>query len=299
MTAFLLGAVPAHAGNANGERAALTYFQELDAATGQPRIIAARYMEHDCKDVAKDWASSHVGLEKYAGLPVKRCFYPRTQTANKHRNSATLIAVVWMLNPDPPTIAKWIGAACPKIDVESEADCGRRIASYVLTQNGAQFPVAGHVLETQSEAGCAVSVPGCEGDVLIYLPFRDGVTVKLQNDHPDQRRKETFADEQEALKAAEETLSDPASFQSVGDIGRVGNIYRLPKEEDFDWLERNRDTYLKALSDTSYDFFDGVVRAALRKKDWASDIAQAGLIGASAGRPECSRLCSPRTGSGR
>ncbi|MFF0952158.1 hypothetical protein ACFYE9_32430 [Rhizobium leguminosarum] len=267
IAAFLLGAVPAHAENANEERAALAYFQELDAASGRSRILAARYMEHDCKDVPKDWASSHVGLEKYAGLPVKRCFYPRSQIASKHRNAATLIAVVWMLNPDAPTIAKWIGTACTEADVASEADCGRRIARYVLTQNGAQFPVAGHVLETQSEAGCAVSVPGCEGDVLIYLPFRDGVTVKLQNDSPDQRRKETFADEKEALGAAEETLSDPASFQSVGDIGRIGNIYRLPKEKRLDWLERNRGTYLKALNGTSYEFFDEVVRAALSKKN--------------------------------
>jgi len=230
ITAFLLVIVPAHAETVNGERAALTYFQELDADSGQSRIVAARYMEHDCKDVPKDWASSHLGLEKYAGLPIKRCFYPRSQIASNHTNAATLIAVVWMLNPEATTIAKWIGTACTKAGVKSEAECGRRIARYVLTQNGAQFPVAGHVLETQSEAGCPVSVAGCEGDVLIYLPFRDGVTVKLQNDSPDQRRKETFADEKEALKAAEETLADPSTFQSVGDIGRIGTYTAYRKK---------------------------------------------------------------------
>lgn len=260
MTVLLLLAPVAQAENNNWEQAALTYLQEKADASGKSRIAAARYMEVKCTPVDKNWATSHVGFEAYVGLPVQRCLYSRSQEKTDHRNAATLTAVVWMLNPDDAHLAKWIGTACKKAKASSKSDCGRKLAYYILKQNGAQFAVAGHVIETQREAGC----DSCIADALIYLPFRDGVTVKLQDDLPD-RRQETFADEKEALEAAQKSLADPTTFQKVGDIGRVANIYRLGGEKAPDWLARNRTTFLKALNGASYDLLDSVVPIALQE----------------------------------
>ncbi|MBP2490908.1 hypothetical protein JOH50_006704 [Rhizobium leguminosarum] len=262
LAALLLSAAPTLAATNKWERTALTYLQELDGDTGKTRIEAARYMERNCTPVAKDWAISHRGLEAYESLPVARCVYPRSQTKTEYREALTLTAVVWMLNPDAATLAKWIGGACSKAKAEPTSSCGRKFAAFILNQNGAQFAVAGHVIETQKEAGCEA----CVTDALIYLPFRDGITVKLQDDDPKNRRQKPFADEREAAEAAEKTLSDPATFQPIGDIGRVGNIYRLPHESDLDWLARNRSTYLLALQSGSYDFLDQEVEKALIDK---------------------------------
>ncbi|NEJ24585.1 hypothetical protein GR247_31205 [Rhizobium leguminosarum] len=257
---LLLSAPLARAESNKWEQAAFTYLQERVDATGKPRIAAARYMEDKCTPVAKDWAISHVGFEDYAGLPIQRCLYARSQTKTEYRKAATLIAVVWMLNPDAARVAKWIGTACKKAKASSKSDCGRKLAYYILKQNGAQFAVAGHVLETQSEAGC----DDCLADALIYLPFRDGVTVKLQDELAD-RRQATFTDEKEALDAAEKSLVDPTTFQKVGNIGRVGNIYRLDGEPAPEWLVRNRTTYLKALNGASYELLDSAVPTALQE----------------------------------
>jgi hypothetical protein len=260
-TVLLLAAATAQAETNRWEKDALDYLQGPSKVAGKTRMAAARYMERGCVPVDKEWATSHIGFEGYAGLPVQRCFYPRSQEKTKYRQAATLIAVVWMLNPDATRVATWIGSACKKAKALPQSDCGRKLAFYLLNQNGAQFALAGHVIETQREAGC----DDCHTDALIYLPFRDGVTVKLKGDSAD-RRQATFADEKEALEAAEKTLSDPATFQKVGNIGRVGNISRWSGEAGPDRLIRNRTTYLKALNSNSYELLDSSVAAALKER---------------------------------
>ncbi|WP_418137881.1 hypothetical protein [Agrobacterium sp. El2ro-1b] len=61
--------------------------------------------------------------------------------------------------------------------------------------NSSERPIelAGHVIETQRDAG----YDDCQADALIYLPFRDGVTVKLGGDLVD-RLQATFADQRSA-----------------------------------------------------------------------------------------------------
>jgi len=245
------------------QEAALSWLITL-GPSGKARWDSARYMTVGCKAGAasccdppdKNWGSAHPGFEAYQGFPVERCEYSVTREADPAvgRVEATLLAVVWMLNPDAPTLARWIGSACETLGTAKPADCGRLIAGMILQQNGAQYAVAGHVLETQSEAGCAPS-DGCPKDLLKYLPFRDGVTVKMATDDRDERRGDSFADFAAADTGAKLTLGALAGAGTkgrVGRIGRIANIERASGLSDEQWLASNRDAYLLAFRIGAY-----------------------------------------------
>lgn len=86
----------------------------------------------------------------------------------------------------------------------------------------------------------------------------------LQDDFPD-RGQAKFADEKEALRAAQKSLAYPTTVQKVGDIGRVANIYRLGDEKAPEWLARNRTTFLKAINGASYDSWIRSFQSPCRK----------------------------------
>ncbi|MEP7005160.1 MAG: glucosaminidase domain-containing protein [Sphingomonas bacterium] len=234
------------------EAAAMEWLTAVDE-DGIPRLTAARYMATSCDAPDPGWGAAHLGFESYKGFLVARCPYSRTHPADAglKRPKTTLLAVVWLLDADASTVARWVGDACQTLASTKPAVCGRLVAGMILSQNGAQFPVAGHVLETQGEAGCPKEDPDpknrCPMDYLIYLPFRDGVTVKMAVDGPE-RRRVSFSDVAAADAGAIQTL---AALASVGNFGRIANSSRNG-QSDQQWLANNRNGYLDALRSGTY-----------------------------------------------
>ena len=120
-------------------------------------LQAARPLEGRCAPASRTFAG-------YEGRPVSRCTY----------TLEGLPGVAYMLNADSQRIASWVGLACADISSTDPVRCGRALASNMIMANGAQFVVAGVIVERENEAR---DTPGPTNDP-IYLEFRDGVTVE-------------------------------------------------------------------------------------------------------------------------
>jgi hypothetical protein len=275
------------AGNAGAAAPAATIAQSATAAAraylddknkyGQINLPAARYMspENGCKVVDPTWADAHPGFEPYAGLGVQRCEYSVSQKATATRPDVTLRAVVWLLNPSADQISRWVGETCEDLAATVPEVCGRQVAQMIIHQNGAQFPAAGHVVETQWEAGCAHDDPDCLDNVLIYLPQRHGLTVKMKTD-PEKRVRTSWGsaralDFTAAGVAADSTFGEVASY---GTYGRVANVDR-DGEDGRAFVERNRDGYLAALAGGRYPMLTQAARThcleKTKKGSWVRD----------------------------
>lgn len=99
---------------------------------------------------------SHPGWE---GFPLKRCRYVVPDVTG-HKATEVIL-----LNPSSRRLARWIASACKA----GPSDCADRLAERILWQSGAQFPVAGIVLEDMRPA---------DGHYEMYC-FRDGVRIEV------------------------------------------------------------------------------------------------------------------------
>jgi hypothetical protein len=113
------------------------------------RLANSRYMEKNCVDVAT-W-------NEWVDLPMKRCRY----------SSSGQTAEVLMLNPGPRRLAMWLEDACAAFS-SSVSTCMTSTFNHIMGQSGAQFPVAGIVIEDMDGNG--------KGN--LYC-FRNGVTVQI------------------------------------------------------------------------------------------------------------------------
>lgn len=114
----------------------------------------ARYMEQNCADTT---------FEGWSGFPVKRCTY-----AVRERGRLKTATVV-LLDATPRQLAQWVVRACVEVKHTSGTACTGRLRRQIIEQSGAQFPVAGIVLEDM------------EGDGTQNLfVFRDGVTSNVK-----------------------------------------------------------------------------------------------------------------------
>jgi hypothetical protein len=93
-----------------------------------------------------------------------------------------LPAEVILLNPSAAQLASWSISACRTAGGPSVAKCLTNLRNWIVGQNGAQFPVAGSVVE--SYCNSSKSSPPCrdlEDDDWRLAPrhtwFRDGVSV--------------------------------------------------------------------------------------------------------------------------
>jgi hypothetical protein len=108
------------------------------------RDRGARYMEANC---------SLITLPGWEGFPTEKCHYPKDHPT----------AVVVLLDADPARLARWVADACMRA-ASSTPSCVAALFYQIHCQSGAQFPVAGTVIEDHSR----------------FL-FRDGVTVEMAN----------------------------------------------------------------------------------------------------------------------
>jgi hypothetical protein len=136
-----------------------------------------------CRSIAK--------YADYDNLPVEDCLYffksarplvdggARAVPAGK---AETWMGRVIMLNASAATLTKWAEIACARAKRE-RVSCGTQIAAAVADKSGAQFPIAGIVIEKDKAIGGSA-----DGHVSVF--FKDGVTV-----HTDLSRKLAAAPE--------------------------------------------------------------------------------------------------------
>lgn len=122
---------------------------ESFSASIKSRLLGSRYMEKNCHDL-NQWMS-------WSKVPMKWCRY----------KSGGQNAEVLMLNPGPRRLTQWIFTACRKHS-RSVAACSTKTFNHIMAQSGAQFPVAGVVIEDMDGNG--------RGNA---YAFRNGVTVQI------------------------------------------------------------------------------------------------------------------------
>lgn len=135
-------------------------------------VTRSRYLEGDgnCSDVS---------VPGYEDFPTMRCSYASLD-AGKRPFFQPLPAEVIVLNPSSEQLAAWGIHACRINDAADMSKCLVSLRDHVKRQNGAQFPVAGSVVESK----CSTMEAGCDGlpdDSVLRAPrhtwFRDGVSV--------------------------------------------------------------------------------------------------------------------------
>lgn len=136
-----------------------------------------RYMEEDI--------SGHCQVTKipeWGEIELKQCTYRQ-----KDKLAGYKTATVIMLNPEKDVLAKWIVASCvivlgmPNKKMTAKFDqCTSKLRSRILQASGAQFPIAGIVLEDQYPDKTK-KCPKCKPDGIqeVYT-FRDGLTVEVE-----------------------------------------------------------------------------------------------------------------------
>jgi hypothetical protein len=216
------------------------------------KLEPARYLSARCDEQpVTDWPG-------YEGRKVLRCQYSFTS------ERVTLSALVYLLNPSAANLATRIGKACASVGLADRGGCGRLLATYIVGQNGGQFPVAGFVVERKSDAG------GTTGSRLpVYLEFRDGNTI-VSGDRLN------FTDRQLSIQAMEHAARAPVL--ETRSIARIANAtrddYRLAGgtravgsapggDPRHVWLEVIRENELRA-QDTGEDPLLNGVAARMR-----------------------------------
>lgn len=122
------------------------------------RVLDAAYMAQRLIRVDRD-------LEGWKGCPVSLYAY---DTGYDSTVCGPKRGKVYLYNPTPERLAKWIMNACWKVKKSLDYRYTERMRKQVLYQSGGQFPVSGVVYEAMYRAG----------DYYPYL-FKDGVTVWL------------------------------------------------------------------------------------------------------------------------
>ena len=85
---------------------------------------------------------------------------------HKYRVDDGKTAEVIMCNADSKQLARWVVTACLEAKGSAEPKYTDKLCHQIMDASGAQYPVAGIVLEDM------------DGEQAIY-PFRDGVTVRI------------------------------------------------------------------------------------------------------------------------
>ena len=110
-----------------------------------------RYMEGNCH---------RTSIPNWESYPTQECSY--------QVSGANGPATVVLLNGSDEQLARWITSACLQIEAPNISSCAKRLARHIREQSGAQFPVAGIVLEDMDGDGVANQ-----------FSFKDGVAVAV------------------------------------------------------------------------------------------------------------------------
>ena len=156
----------------------------------------------------------------WEGYPVKLYEY---FTGKDVRIGEQKRALVYLLNPEPKQLAKWIINAAWDVRGEVRYDDIEKIRSNILYQSGAQFPVAGVVYEAMYKAG----------EYYPYI-FKDGVTVYMADEESWKSKDENPTEEQLEfyLRMSYDDLKE-----NTGTYARISSttreMYKAAGGEDF------------------------------------------------------------------
>lgn len=190
----------------------------------------ARYMEQNCEPAA---------YANWENFPLRQCRYTVTDKA-KSGQAAKKTATVIMLNASPEQLASWVVATCLEITGRAEAECTGQLFKRIQSQSGAQFVIAGVVLEDQEK----------DDGIHEAYAFRDGVTVKVQGLANGSTAQPTAEQIESALHGEVQAVRKFARIQgtTVGEYNDNGG-----KEEvgttaapTLSWLKVVRESYQKA-----------------------------------------------------
>ncbi|MDX2263710.1 MAG: hypothetical protein NW215_01880 [Hyphomicrobiales bacterium] len=222
--------------------AALAYFES------KPR--GDRGMNASCD------ANTTTTFPGYGDAPIQFCVYTVTS------GGATLEGYVYLLNPTFENVARRIANACAFAQSRNPKACGKALAERIVNQNGAQFPVAGVVIEKKVAAGGS-------GQSLVNLEFRDGVATRTA---ANLYWTQTQITREQAFMSAQSKVVRAMRFARIADATRQD--YRLAGGEidvgqdpgdgkDQAWLDVVRDNELEARRSGRDVLLNGV---ALRQK---------------------------------
>ena len=109
-------------------------------------------------------------LPGWEGFNVRLCEY---RTGRDVRTGAPKTGRVYLLNPEPERLARWIATTCLEVKGSLGFEYTDRLLRWIRGQSGAQFPVRGVVYEAMERPGR-------------YEPyvFKDGVTVYACRQRP-------------------------------------------------------------------------------------------------------------------
>lgn len=194
------------------------------ALTAWAETTHTRYTEGTARDACKD-----VKVAGYEGFPTKRCKYENADAGAGI--FPALPAEVIVLNPSAKQLAAWSINAC-RINGAKDAampNCLEELRTKIIRANGAQFPVAGSVVESYCNSSSSYAT--CESLVkekgLGLRPrhtwFRDGVAIWFSDTFDVRWDERDYSDKYDLLFDPGKTDKE---IGSTRDVARLAAAYR-------------------------------------------------------------------------
>ena len=221
------------AGAKNGKMPRSLMKDSLPAMTERcEKVLKAAYMEGTLLEVNKK-------LEGWEGYPVRLYEY---YTGYDSTACGPKKGKVYLLNPSPEKLAKWIMTAVWEVKGNLDFQYTEKLRKQILYQSGAQFPVSGVVYEAMYK----------KGDYYPYL-FKNGVSVwlldaSLKNPHPDEKLLDFYLNMKYSdLKPNVGTYAricstTPDQYLAAGGTEDIGSGKNIKQH----WLDVVRELYKKA-----------------------------------------------------
>lgn len=190
--------------------------------TAWSKTTAGRYLEGTgtCTDVV---------VPGYERFPTKRCSY---ETADAGEGVFDpLPAQVIVLNPSAQQLAAWSINACRANGAQDQSiiSCSGEIRKHVVSSNGAQFPVAGSVVESYCNSStrygsCEDLDPTSEWRRPRHTWFRDGVSVDYNAAQGVRWTDVRYPPE--TFDAVLDTGLSDGNLDRAYDVARIAAVYR-------------------------------------------------------------------------
>ncbi len=174
----------------------------------------------------------------YEGLDVKRCRY---------RAGDGKQAEVLMLNPSARRLARWVAASCRAVAKRLTRRCVDLLMDRIIMHSGAQFPVAGIVMEDIRPRDGVFEAYCFRDGIKIAAEGFDNGTTKVLSDADI--AKCMFGEVQRVFLFARLAGTQPEQYRAYGGPLAVGSS-RAPTTA---WLKASRASCIEAWS-SNHDF---------------------------------------------
>lgn len=162
-------------------------------------------------------------------------------------------AKVVMLNPDVELLGRWTVATCLIIKHSTSDLCMSTLLGRIIDQSGAQFPIAGIVLEDEYKLNEKRALVSGHDGVLEAFGFRNGVTVRLEGVRHRTLEPPTSDEIARAVASNTKMLGKGGEYGRIMSTTRADYVryenaqHSAPKDvTGLKWLEVVRDLYQDA-----------------------------------------------------